>query len=219
MSTTATVLIREHAERVKPPRALAVPFYFGYTFGKPEDPEYQHRVLGLTLDLLERENGPVLEDFPDDEEPIIHPQASQVAISASKNGSSPADEITALRTFYERWSEKHAGRTAVGLTGIPQRRFRGVIRFLEAYSKDEEADMTERPEDMPIPQFIRYCVDDLKAFYYEARMAQRPDAPELEVHEWFWGETATGDLIKEIAEMMKAKDDPALGNISFGLAR
>ena len=69
------------------------------------------------------------------------------------------------------------------------------------------------------PQFIRYCVDDLKAFYYEARMNQRPDLPDSAVHEWFWGETATGDLIKEIAEVMKAKDDPALGNISFGLAR
>jgi hypothetical protein len=94
-----------------------------------------------------------------------------------------------------------------------------VIRFLEAYSKGEDADMAERPKDMPVPQFIRYCVDDLKAFYYEARMAQRPDAPELEVHEWFWGETATGTLIKEISEVMKAKDDPALAYISSGLAR
>ena len=29
-------------------------------------------------------------------------------------------------------------------------------------------------------------IDDLKAFYYEARMAQRPHVSEPELHRWFW---------------------------------
>ena len=71
-------MVREHAERVKPPRALFVPFYFGFALGKPDDPEHQHRVIQAALDLLQAPQGPVLADFPDDGEPVIMPQASQV---------------------------------------------------------------------------------------------------------------------------------------------
>ena len=66
---------------------------------------------------------------------------------------------------------------------MPQRRFRGVIRFLESYLAGEEADLRERPEDTSVHQYVRYCVDDLKAFYYEARMAQRPDGADHDIHE------------------------------------
>jgi hypothetical protein len=115
--------------------------------------------------------------------------------------------------------EDHGGRTAVGLCGISQRRWRGVIRFLESYNRGEDADMHERPAGMPVPQFIRYCVDDLKAFYYEARMAQRPNVSEPELHRWFWGETALAQLIRALTQRLNASDDPALKYFANGLAR
>ena len=59
------------------------------------------------------------------------------------------------------------GRTAFGLSGIPPTRFRGVVRFLQAFAGGEDADMPERPADVPLPNFIRYCADDLKALYFE----------------------------------------------------
>ena len=107
----------------------------------------------------------------------------------------------------------------VGLSGIPQRRFRGTIRFLEGYAENGSADMKERPADVSIPQFMRYCVDDIKAFYYEARMAQRPKASEEEIHTWFWGETATAKLIKDVAKRMSETDDAELKSFANGLAR
>ena len=91
--------------------------------------------------------------------------------------------------------EKNGGRTAVGVSGVPQRRFRGVIRFLEAYATGEDTDYDGRPADVGVPQFIRYCVDDLKAFYYEARMEQRPGMDDGTLHDWYWGETAMSGLI------------------------
>jgi hypothetical protein len=94
-----------------------------------------------------------------------------------------------------------------------------VIRFLECYNRGEDADMHERPAGVPVPQFIRYCVDDLKAFYYEARMAQRPNASEPELHRWFWGETALAQMIRTVARRMNASDDPALKYFANGLAR
>ena len=48
---------------MKPPRALAVPFELGRPFGAPNEVEFQRKVLHNCLELLERESGPVLEDF------------------------------------------------------------------------------------------------------------------------------------------------------------
>lgn len=219
LSTVTLAMVREHAARVKPPRALFVPFPFGYALGKPNDAQLQRRVIGAAFDLLRREQGPVLEDFPEEDVPEPLLQASGVREVATAAAKDPADEVTTLRAYYERWVEAHHGRTAVGLCGIPQRRWRGVIRFLEAYSRGEDADMQERPAGVPVPQFIRYCVDDLKAFCYEARMAQRPGASEADLHQWFWGETAIAQLIRSIAQRMTAGDDPALQYFAYGLAR
>jgi hypothetical protein len=219
LTTLTTAMVREHAEKVKAPRALFVPFPFGYALGKPNDPQLQHRVIGAAIDLLRREQGPVLEDFPEEEAPEALVQASGVRQMAAEAQRDPADEVTTLRAFYERWLEDHGGRTTVGLCGIPQRRWRGVVRFLESYSRGEDADMRERPAHVPVPQFIRYCVDDLKAFYYEARMSQRANVSEAELHRWFWGETAMAQLIRAVAQRMNASDDPALKYFAYGLAR
>ena len=163
--------------------------------------------------------GPVLEEFPDEAGPNEYPQASGVNGSKQAVMEDAANEITALRPFYERWVDAHGGRTAVGVCGIPQRRFRGTIRFLQTYARGEEADIDQRPADLTVPQYIRHCVDDLKAFYYEARMAQRPTTTEPEIHTWFWGETAGGKLTSQLAQVMTEADDPAIQRVANGLAR
>ena len=220
IATVTIAMVREHAARVKPPRALFVPFFFGFALGNPNDPDHQHRVLRSAFDLLQESEGPVLEDFPADTAPAIMPQASQVDAEAEQATRSAADEVTALRAFYERWVDNHGGRTAVGLCGIPQRRFRGVIRFLEACAEgDDGADMDERPTSVSRPQFIRYCVDDLKAFYYEARMEQHKDADEDSLHRWFWGSTAAGKLVADLAAVLNESEDPVLKGAAYGLAR
>ena len=221
LTTVAIALVREHAERVRPPRALWVPFYFGYTMGKPDDADFQHQVLAAALATLKADAGPVLADYPEEAGPIGLPQASEVSPGSTNGEARPLDaagEITALRGYYERWQEQR-GRTAVGVTGIPQRRFRGIIRFLEAYAESDEADMDERPSDVSVPQFVRYCADDLKAFCYEARMAQRPDDGEEDIHRWFWGETAVGSLIDSITQRLNATGDAKLQATAYGLSR
>ena len=219
IATTGIVLVKEHAQRTKPPRMLWVPYAFGHALGRPGDPLLQHQVLKAAFDLLEAESGPVLAEFADDSEPEPLLQASAAPRSDAAKGLNAADELTALRPYYERWVANNGGRTAVGLSGVPQRRFRGIIRFLEAYAAGESADAPERPDNVGVPQFIRYCVDDLKAFYYEARMEQRPGASDSEIHEWYWGETAMSALIVRLAEVMGQSDDPAVKAIPYGLAR
>lgn len=217
ISTVSVSLVREHSEKVKPPRALFADFPFGHTLGKPNDPEYQHTVIVAALELLNRPSGPVLADFQGKAGPGELIQAS--AVQPSINGTNPADELTSMRELYERWVADHEGRTLVGLSGIPQRRFRGTIRFMEEYAENGGADMKERPRDVAVPQFLRYCVDDIKAFYYEARMAQRPNASEGEIHTWFWGETAAAELIRNVAKRMNDTDDAELKSFAYGLVR
>ena len=58
VATVTIQLLREVAERVRPPRSLFVPFRHGYPLDTPHDPERQHAVLEAALRLLE---DPVLE--------------------------------------------------------------------------------------------------------------------------------------------------------------
>ena len=46
-------MLRMVAEKVRPPRALAVPFPHGYPLGKPDDAELQHAVIASALRMLE----------------------------------------------------------------------------------------------------------------------------------------------------------------------
>jgi len=62
VATASISLLREHSERMRPPRALWVSFDFGRPLGEPGDREFQLRVLRSLLDLFRRPAGPVLED-------------------------------------------------------------------------------------------------------------------------------------------------------------
>jgi hypothetical protein len=65
ISTVVIQLLREVAERVRPPRALCVPFRHGYPLDRPNDPTRQHAVIQAALRLLEDRSAtpPVLEDY------------------------------------------------------------------------------------------------------------------------------------------------------------
>lgn len=58
IATVTVQLLREIAESVRPPRALLVPFPFGYPLGAPHDPALQRRVIEEALALLEVEAEP-----------------------------------------------------------------------------------------------------------------------------------------------------------------
>ncbi len=221
VATTSISLLREHTDQVKPPRALFVPFPFGYPLGKPNDPTYQLTVMRAALGLLDRSSGPILEDYPDDPfegEDMNLVQAASVTSAAKKDDV--AFEVTSLRAHYEQWVEAHAGRTNVGLTGVDERRFRGLVHFLEAFARgDEDADMPGRKPELSVPQCARYAADDLRSFYFEARLQQKPGADYQDVNRWFWGETAAGNLLRAVRDRMTASGDKALAQLGYGIAR
>lgn len=62
--TTVIVFLHEAAQKLRPPRALWVPFDHGYPLGEPNNPELQKSVLRQTFALLgEPGPPPVLKDY------------------------------------------------------------------------------------------------------------------------------------------------------------
>jgi hypothetical protein len=211
-------LIREHTEKVKPPRALWVPFPFGLPVGHPENATEQRSVLDAVLALIDEPDVPVLHDFDGE----LAPGETGTSIQAAAVEAAPveldlADEVTTMRRYWEQWIDR-SGRTAVGVSNIPPVKFRGVVRFLEAFVKGEHRALPEQGETA-LPLFIRYCADDLRVLYLEARLVMRPDESQSDTQRWFWGETTLGSFLRTLRDVMNDSDDDLMRGCAWGIAR
>jgi hypothetical protein len=145
-------------------------------------------------------------------------QASAITPVASLQAD-PVVEAKDMRALHERWMVASGGRTAFGLAGLPAERFTDVVAFLQRFADGADADMPERPAHLPRPDFIRYCADDLKALFFEGRLASRPDASGEAVARWFWAETAVGQVLRRVRDRLDASDNPRDKAAAFGVAR
>jgi hypothetical protein len=216
--TVSISLIREHTEKLKPPRALWVPFPFGLPLGHPDEATEQRAVLDAALALVDAADVPVLRDFAGE----LAPGETGTSIQAAAVAAAPvvldlADEVTAMRRYWEQWTDR-SGRTAVGLSSIPPVKFRGVVRFLEAFVKGEPRSLPEQGQT-PLPLFIRYCADDLRVLYLEARLVMRPGESQSDTQRWFWGETTLGSFLRTLRDVMNDSGDDQMRGCAYGIAR
>ena len=219
--TISLSLVREHTEKVKPPRAVYVPFPLGLPVGHPGNVPEQQAVLDLAFSMLDTPSGPVLFEYRDDraaQEAGSPLQASDVDVSAAAREADLATEVTLMRRY---WEQRFAvtGRSGVGLSGIPPQRFRGIVRFLEAFVEDPSADMSERPAQVPVLAFIRDCVEDLRVMYAEARMQTHPRESSADRQRWILSDTALGVFMRRLRDALEASDDPKVKAAGFGIAR
>ena len=62
--TVCQIYLREAAEKLRPPRALLVPFAHGYALGEPNNADLQLDVLRRTFALLDEQGPPpVLREY------------------------------------------------------------------------------------------------------------------------------------------------------------
>jgi hypothetical protein len=212
LSTVSISLVREHTVKVKPPRAVWVPFPFGLAVGHRNDVAEQRAVLDLAFSTLTADRGPVLLDFTAAErlERAAPLQSSDVEIDAHARTIDVAGEVETTRG---RWSP-HAG-----LSGVPAARFGELARFLAGYAAGEVADYPARPADMPLLQFIRYGIEDLRVMYMETRMSERPGEASDDRQRWLLASTALGVLLRALRDRMDASADPAVRGAAAGIAR
>lgn len=63
IATVSISLLHEITDVLRPPRALFVPYKLGFPLGEPDNAELQHRIIAAALNLLVRNDVPVIEDF------------------------------------------------------------------------------------------------------------------------------------------------------------
>ena len=64
IATVSVSVCPEITEKVAPPRALYVPYAFGYPLGRPKDPGLQRRIILKALSLFDAKGPPpVMEGF------------------------------------------------------------------------------------------------------------------------------------------------------------
>lgn len=211
--TVQISLVREHTEALSPPRALWVPFPLGRPFGVPDDAAFQSRVVRAALALLERESGPVLEDFPDDAPAVDAEEdaaglACPVSFPAAAADGDPAarlrDEVAQLEAWHEV-ARIRRGRTTVGVTGLSIEAIAAYIGEWHRGARPESFRSDLRPADA-----LRLACDELRAFYFEACSAQPGRRTTGEMQRWFWEDTAAGRAIREVRDRTAGSDDAAV---------
>ena len=217
--TAVLSLVREHSERIRPPRTLWTSFELGRPLGAPGDAPFQRRVLLAALGLLEEVAGPVLADFPEDapsagangaagEEAWACPVrfSKPEASDPADLGAQVAQEVRRLAPWYERSRERRGGRTTVGLSGLAPD---GIVEFLAGYA--ERGEETSPRDGVAFSRILKHALDDLLAWYQEAATAQPGPTPSgSALAAWFWSETQASRLFLAVRERGAASEDPAI---------
>jgi D-proline reductase (dithiol) PrdB len=202
LATVVLSSIRPVAKQMAPPRALHCEFPLGRPLGKPQDAEFQHRVLSEAFALLERPRGPVLEDFPEtlesaDEEPL----ACALPPRYDPNLPAAVDEAKALRSAYDR-ARTARGRTSVGRAIAPDEipdALGAFVRIAEGTPWNEAG----------LPSLPMAVAADIRAYYEElaVELADGPPGPWAS-ERWFYDRTEAGRAILEARRAMKAAKAP-----------
>jgi len=212
--TAGISLVRPHTETIKPPRALWVPFEMGRPMGPPNDTAFQMRVLLALLKLLEAKEGPLLEDFPEDEpetagEMTVLACPVNFARDTSESGETDAllasfrREMTAMRPWYDMAVSRRQ-RTTVGVSGID---LETLVDFIYAFAGDTEPGNPR--DDIPLANTLKLAVEDLRSYYIEGITAQpgQEGASSQVLNDWFWDETVAGKVLLAVKKACEASPD------------
>lgn len=214
LPTVAIGLIPLHVRLIAPPRALVVPFELGRPFGAPDAPDLQRAVMESALGLLERTDGPVLETFAHEAgedaagggwSPPIGP-APDVALADGEAAFAAAlnAEIAALQPARDRWIVQ-GGRRLDRISGLAPDEI--VALMLEV----ARGGAVESPlPGYPVQLAVKFAADDLKHGYYQAALAQPGAVTDIDVDNWFFGDTLAGRLLFALRAALLDADDEAV---------
>jgi len=200
IATTLVALTRVHAEKMSPPRCLWVPFELGRPLGPANEPAFQRRVLEAALGLLDSATEPGrIVDCPDEDPRAQADPGWQAPIEP--DAADLGSEVAQLRPAFEAIRQR-SGRTTVGLTDLE---VPVIADYLGAYAEDEK---TARPRSGLSPaSLMRFCIDDLKAYYLEAATAGPGKPSSRQLTDWFWQHTVAARLIRHIRDQSAQSED------------
>ncbi|MBL4720911.1 MAG: hypothetical protein JKY20_07255 [Alphaproteobacteria bacterium] len=202
IATVLIALVREHAEAIRSPRALWVPFELGRPLGAPNEPAFQRQVLGAALDLLDSKAGPVvLEDFPDD---APGPKAEETTSWVCPvSFGAPDDEDVSRAVLMSRELETLApwyqvslderGRTRVGVSPL---NIGDAAQFVASFLDGEPSESPVEGQKLGLA--LKDACADVLAYYAEAATAQPGQKSGSDVDRWFWSDTVAGQVLRDV---------------------
>jgi hypothetical protein len=223
LATTGISLIRLHTEKIKPPRALWVPFELGRPLGVPDDPAFQKKVILAALKLLELPSGPVIADYPEDA-PVLPEEPGGLACpwTPPQNDTNLSEtdrlvryfraEMTSLRPWYDMGIAR-SKRTTVGVSKLD---LESLPNFIAAFLNEG---MPSNPrDDATLASELRYAADDLRAYYFEAATAQpgMENVTSTGLADWFWKETSAGKVLRAVKQTCLKAGDESLQRVARG---
>lgn len=209
--TVVVGLIRLHMEKVRVPRGLWVPFELGRPLGEPEDPAFQKRVLRAALGLLESATAPsTIVDFAE-EAPGRLPLPGWRPAVALPAGADLAGEIAALAPAQGAHVARR-GRSTVGLSGLEPRQWAGYLGAFLSPTPPESL-----RAGLSTAQLLKFCADDLKAYYSEAAQSDGARPSSRQVDDWFWGETQAGRTLQAIRRVALQSENTGLKAVGGNL--
>ena len=201
----ALSLVPQQAKKIAPPRVLSVPFILGRPFGSPEDASFQHRVLDAALGLFTQTDSPIFSEFSEEAPEISEsPEEWVCPVSFNKEKEESLlenvkNEIALLKPWFER-RKTVFGKTSFGISDVD---LEDLAPFIHTFFSEEQNSKSDSLR-------LKLATDDLKAFYLEAAL-QQPSASEISAFEnWYWNETAAGELVKKVALHCQKSLDPGL---------
>ena len=217
----ATVLVgfvREHINIIKPPRALWLNFPMGRPLGKPNDPDFQKKVIRSAFDLLEIKSGPILEDFkeiiPVRKGRMSYALPVDLVFKVSQLGDidnlskQVEKELSDIMPDYLS-AKKKSGRTTVGASEIE---ISNYIPFITEFAKGNKPKSLRK--GLPSVPLLKLVVEDLNAIYTEARIF-RDEVDDFELlGKWFWEESKAGQLLLAVEAVSLASEDQVLRQIA-----
>ncbi|MGH2940241.1 MAG: hypothetical protein ACRDPE_19205 [Solirubrobacterales bacterium] len=192
IATVGISSIRGVTEELAPPRALYCEFPLGRPLGKPDDPEFQHRVLGAAFALLEAPSGPVIADFPETiEQDLDQPVACNLP-PEDTSGLHPAiAEAKALKVAHNR-AFAGSGVTNVGRVVEPALVPDLVGKFVILAEGGSLEDSGLGVDDL-LP-----ASSDIRAYYEEAALALSDHVPAAgQSDKWIYDESAVGMVLRD----------------------
>ncbi len=200
IATVALGSIQKHIEGVAPPRGLWCNFPLGRPLGKPNDAEFQHRVLAHAFGLL-RSDKPVVEHFAEE---ILDDTSDTVActLPPRHDPDLPAavDEARSLRQAYDRAVAKHGNHMGAGRVVSADDIPAAVQAFLNV------AEGTSWKE-ANIPGIPARVAQDIRGYYETAVLELADTAPSAWAGtRWFFEQTEAGKVILAARQAMADAD-------------
>ncbi len=190
--------IREQLYNTAPPRGLWCDFPLGRPLGKPNDPEFQHRVLAKAFDLIESTDHQTVEDYPES----ITDEAAEVLVCTMPPrfdaSIHPAlDEAKGIRAAYDR-AEAAGARIGAGRVVAADDIPAAIDAFIGV------ADGTPWKE-AGIPGVPARVAQDIRGYYETAALELADHSPSAWAGaRWFLDDTEAGKVILAARERMRA---------------